>query len=63
MMPICFSTALGSSFSWKLKWCGSAPFYTFLKAAPKSKGEVLQSEQWNIDPQSVVSFEGMAFRK
>ena len=46
-----------------LKWCGSAPFYTFLKAAPKSKGEVLQYEQWNIDPQSVVSFAGMAFRK
>jgi AmmeMemoRadiSam system protein B len=46
-----------------LKWCGSAPFYTFLKAAPQSKGELLQYEQWNIDAQSVVSFAGMAFRK
>jgi hypothetical protein len=46
-----------------LKWCGSAPFYTFLKAAPHSKGELLRYEQWNIDPQSVVSFAGMAFRK
>jgi len=46
-----------------LKWCGSAPFYTFLKAAPQSKGELLHYEQWNIDPQSVVTFAGMAFRK
>jgi AmmeMemoRadiSam system protein B len=46
-----------------LKWCGSAPFYTFLKAAPQSRGELLQYEQWNIDAQSVVSFAGMAFRK
>jgi hypothetical protein len=46
-----------------LKWCGSAPFYAFLKAAPRAKGELLHYEQWNIDPQSVVSFAGMAFRK
>jgi hypothetical protein len=46
-----------------LKWCGSAPFYAFLKAAPQSKGELLHYEQWNIDAQSVVSFAGMAFRK
>jgi hypothetical protein len=46
-----------------LKWCGSAPFYSFLKAAPRSKGELLHYEQWNIDAQSVVSFAGMAFRK
>ena len=25
-----------------LKWCGSSPFYTFLKAAPKARGELLQ---------------------
>ena len=47
----------------ELKWCGSSPFYTFLKTAPKSHGELLHYEQWNIDPQSVVSFAGMAFRK
>ena len=46
-----------------LKWCGSAPFYSFLKAAPQSKGELLRYEQWNIDQGSVVSFAGMAFRK
>jgi AmmeMemoRadiSam system protein B len=46
-----------------LKWCGSAPFYTFLKAVPKARGELLRYEQWNIDEGSVVSFAGMAFRK
>ena len=44
-----------------LKWCGSAPFYTFLKTAPGAKGELLHYEQWNIDEQSVVSFAGMGF--
>jgi len=28
-----------------LKWCGSAPFYAFLKAAPKAQGELLRYEQ------------------
>ena len=46
-----------------LKWCGSAPFYTFLKAVPNARGELLRYEQWNIDEQSVVSFAGMAFTK
>jgi AmmeMemoRadiSam system protein B len=46
-----------------LKWCGSAPFYTFLKAAGKAQGELLRYEQWNIDERSVVSFAGMAFKK
>jgi AmmeMemoRadiSam system protein B len=46
-----------------LKWCGSAPFYTFLKAAPKARGKLLHYEQWNIDEQSVVSFAGMSFSK
>lgn len=45
-----------------LKWCGSAPFYTFLKAAPGARGELLRYEQWNIDEQSVVSFAGMKFK-
>lgn len=44
-----------------LKWCGSAPFYTFLKVRPNARGVVSNYEQWNIDPQSVVSFAGMAF--
>ena len=45
-----------------LKWCGSAPLYTFLKAAPRARGELLRYQQWNIDERSVVSFAGMAFR-
>jgi AmmeMemoRadiSam system protein B len=44
-----------------LKWCGSSPFYTFLKVAPKARGKLLRYEQWNIDDRSVVSFAGMAF--
>ena len=46
-----------------LKWCGSSPFYTFLKTAPDVRGELLSYEQWNIDERSVVSFAGMAFSK
>lgn len=44
-----------------LKWCGSSPLYTFLKAMPQSRGQLLRYEHWNIDEQSVVSFSGMAF--
>lgn len=44
-----------------LKWCGSAPFYTFLKSVPALRGNLLNYEQWNIDEQSVVSFAGMSF--
>jgi len=44
-----------------LKWCGSAPLYTFLKAVPRARGQLLRYEQWNIDEQSVVSFAGMSF--
>ncbi len=46
-----------------LKWCGSAPFYTFLKSVPGARGELLRYEQWNIDEQSVVSFAGMSFTR
>jgi AmmeMemoRadiSam system protein B len=45
-----------------LKWCGSAPLYTFLRAVPDARGTLENYQQWNIDPQSVVSFAGMAFR-
>ncbi len=45
-----------------LKWCGSSPFYTFLKVRPDARGTLDHYEQWNIDPQSVVSFAGMSFR-
>ena len=46
-----------------LKWCGSSPLYTFLKVLPEARGELLRYEQWNIDPQSVVSFAGIAFTR
>jgi AmmeMemoRadiSam system protein B len=44
-----------------LKWCGSAPFYTFMKVMPGLKGELLDYHQWQIDPQSVVSFGALRF--
>ncbi|MFN7996160.1 MAG: AmmeMemoRadiSam system protein B [Bryobacteraceae bacterium] len=46
-----------------LKWCGSSPLYTFLKALPGARGSLLHYEQWNIDPRSVVSFAGLSFSK
>lgn len=45
-----------------LKWCGSAPIYTFLKALPDARGTLKRYQQWNIDQQSVVSFAAVAFR-
>jgi predicted class III extradiol MEMO1 family dioxygenase len=44
-----------------LKWCGSAPFYTFMKVMPGVKGELLDYHQWQIDAQSVVSFGALRF--
>ena len=44
-----------------LKWCGSAPFYTFLKAVPQARGTLRHYQQWNIDEASVVSFAGIGF--
>src|SRR3954453_19329999 len=44
-----------------MKWCGAAPFYTFLKAVPRVRGELLEYQQWQIDPQSVVSFAALQF--
>jgi AmmeMemoRadiSam system protein B len=45
-----------------LKWCGSSPMYTFLKAVPQAKGTLRRYQQWNIDEQSVVSFAAIGFR-
>ena len=45
-----------------LNWCGYAPLYTFLRAMPKTPGKVLSYEQWNIDPQSIVSFGALEFQ-
>ena len=44
-----------------LKWCGSAPIYTFMKAVPDATGLLRHYQQWNIDEESVVSFAGMEF--
>jgi MEMO1 family protein len=44
-----------------LKWCGSAPIYTFLRVAPQARASLLQYQQWNIDEHSVVSFAGVRF--
>jgi hypothetical protein len=46
-----------------LKWCGASPFYTFLKVMPPLRGELLDYHQWQIDPQSVVSFGAMRFQR
>jgi AmmeMemoRadiSam system protein B len=46
----------------ELKWCGSAPIYTFLRSVPNARAKLQRYQQWNIDPASVVSFAGVAFR-
>jgi AmmeMemoRadiSam system protein B len=46
-----------------LKWCGSSPFYTFLKTVPGLQADLRRYEQWNIDQHSVVSFAGMTFAR
>ncbi len=45
----------------RLKWCGFPPLYTFLRAVPEARGEVLRYQQWNIDDESVVSFAALEF--
>jgi hypothetical protein len=45
----------------ELNWCGYSTLYTFLKAVGKVRGRLLRYEQWNIDPQSVVSFASLEF--
>ena len=45
-----------------LRWCGYAPIYTFLRSVRGISGRTHLYEQWNIDPQSVVSFAGVEFQ-
>jgi hypothetical protein len=45
----------------ELNWCGYSTLYTFIRAVGKVRGRVLRYEQWNIDPQSVVSFASLEF--
>ncbi|MBK8233332.1 MAG: AmmeMemoRadiSam system protein B [Candidatus Eisenbacteria bacterium] len=44
-----------------LKWCGLSALYTFLHVMPEARGKLLRYDQWNIDPQSVVSMAAMEF--
>jgi AmmeMemoRadiSam system protein B len=44
-----------------LKWCGSSPLYTFLRALPEVRGRLLSYDHWNIDDASVVSFGALVF--
>ena len=44
-----------------LRWCGSAPIYTFLRTAPEVRAELKRYQQWNIDGESVVSFAALHF--
>jgi AmmeMemoRadiSam system protein B len=46
-----------------LKWCGSSPLYTFLRAVPGVRGDLLRYQQWNIDDASVVSFAALSFAR
>ncbi|MES1207708.1 MAG: AmmeMemoRadiSam system protein B [Pseudomonadota bacterium] len=46
-----------------LKWCGTSPIYTLLRAVPGIRGRVHGYEQWNIDPSSVVSFGALSFSR
>jgi len=46
-----------------LKWCGSSPLYTLLKAVPGARCALLGYEQWNIDEESVVTFGALAIQK
>ena len=46
-----------------LRWCGASPLYTLVAAVRPSQGALLHYEQWNIDPQSVVSCAALAFTR
>jgi hypothetical protein len=56
-----FWQLVGGAASDDLKWCGAAPFYAFLRAVPRARGQALHYDQWNIDHESVVSFAALSF--
>jgi hypothetical protein len=47
----------------ELNWCGYSSLYTFMRAVGKVRGRLLRYEQWNIDPESVVSFASLEFHR
>jgi len=46
-----------------LRWCGASPLYTLLATVRPGAATLLHYEQWNIDPQSVVSCAALAFMR
>jgi hypothetical protein len=44
-----------------LRWCGASPLYTLVAAVKPARGALLHYEQWNIDPESVVSCAGLGW--
>jgi AmmeMemoRadiSam system protein B len=46
-----------------MKWCGSAALYTFMRAVPDARCDLLDYGQWNIDEESVVTFGALAFQR
>lgn len=46
-----------------LNWCGVSALYTFLRAVPRARGELLHYGQWNIDDRSIVSYAAIAWRE
>lgn len=46
-----------------LKWCGFSPIYTFMRVHEGVRGSLVRYDQWNIDPQSVVSFAAIDFHR
>lgn len=44
-----------------LRWCGFSPLYAYAYSRPQARPELWSYEQWNIDPQSVVSFAAMGY--
>lgn len=46
-----------------LNWCGVSALYTFLRAVPRARGELLHYGQWNIDDRSLVSYAAMAWHE
>lgn len=47
----------------EMKWCGSSALYTFTQIYPDARASLLSYQQWNIDPESVVSFGTLSFQR
>lgn len=45
-----------------LKWCGASPLYTMMRILPGVRSELLNYQQWQIDPYSVVTVGALRFQ-